>query len=268
MQHKYLVISAVGDESVHRTWLSDKSQRTFDLCLIYFGNQTGRFEKDADHYFAQQGVKFQLIHALAQRHPELFARYELIWCPDDDVAAETHSINQFFRLMERHGLQLAQPAIAQGDAAFKALRRHPDYLLRYTGYVEVMCPAFTHDAFQKVLPTFVENISAWGIDWLWTSMFRPSEAAVIDAVGVHHTRPLQAGGVHKLFAARGINPQADYNAVIKKYGLKMRRYHRSIYFDSARLRGIDLAGRKVWTRPWWTSVWPGEKRLRAGLRAA
>lgn len=268
MPHKNLIICAAGDKSVHRTWLSDVRRRTFDLCLIYFGNQPGRFASEADHYFVRQGVKYQLLSALTQKQPKLFQRYELLWFPDDDVAADTHSVNQLFQLMKQYGLQVAQPAISQGDATYRALRRHPEYLLRFAGFVEVMSPAFTQDAFQQVLPTFDENLSAWGIDLLWANMFRPNEVAVIDAVGVHHTRPLQSGGVHKLFAARGIDPQADYDALVKKYGLASRRSQRSLYFDSARLRGIDLAGRRVWTRPWWTSIWPGERRLRARLRAA
>lgn len=263
MPHANLVISAVGDESHHPTWLSDPQSRNFDLCLIYFGKEPNRYADEAEHYVARQGVKFQLMYDFVHSRPEAFSHYDAIWCPDDDIAADTASINRLFALMEQYRLQVAQPGIAIGDAAFRALRRHPEYLLRYTQYVEVMCPAFSQSAFQRVLPTFAENVSAWGIDWLWASMFGPREVAVIDAVSVHHTRALQAGGVHKLFAARGINPQAEYEAVVKKYRLNHRRHHRAMVHDTARLRAIDTTGRAVWTRPWWTSLWPGKRQVRA-----
>jgi hypothetical protein len=268
MPHKNLIISAVGDESVHRTWLAQEHERRFDVCLIYFGSHPGRFQEDAKYYFPRRGVKYRLVSDLAQLHPEILSRYERIWCPDDDIAVDTRGINRFFELMEQHSLEVAQPGVEQGDAAFRALRRHPEYTLRYTRYVEVMCPAFTRGAFERVLPTFTENMSAWGIDCVWSSMFAEQQMAVIDAVGVAHTRPLQSGGVHKLLVAQGIDPQAEYDAMIKKYGLKIRRFQRSMVFDSARLRGVDLAGNRVWTRPWWSIVWPGERRIRGRACAA
>ena len=36
-----LVISPVGDDSQHPTWLDEAARRQFDLAIIYYGSQPG-----------------------------------------------------------------------------------------------------------------------------------------------------------------------------------------------------------------------------------
>ena len=55
-KHKNLVIGIVGDESVHPTWISEPGVRNFDLCLIYFGDDDGRYSDQADYYFQRKGI--------------------------------------------------------------------------------------------------------------------------------------------------------------------------------------------------------------------
>lgn len=246
-----LVISAVGDESVHETWLSQEPARSFDVALIYFGDRIGRYANQAEHYEEQKGIKYRLIYEFFTKHHNIASQYDLIWCPDDDIACDTKSINRFFGLMNKYNLQIAQPSIREGECDFQALHQHKDYLLRYTRYVEIMCPAFTREAIQRVRPTFVENTSAWGIDWVWANFYGKQQVGVIDAVGVHHTRPVRAGGVHRELDSQGVDPEAEFDTVLKKYHIRNRRYRKSIYNDTARLRAIDSAGHSVWTRPLW-----------------
>jgi hypothetical protein len=111
-----------------------------------------------------------------------------------------------------------------------------------------MCPLFSRDALRLVLPTFTLNVSAWGIDWLWASMFRPEELAVVDATPMDHTRPLQSGGVHRRLAALGVNPYEEHRQLVQKYGIENRRFHKASCRGTARLRGIRLDGNTVWTR--------------------
>jgi hypothetical protein len=242
-----LILAAVGDESVHRTWLTGR-ERSFDLGLVYFGDHPGRFAADADFYFERKGIKYELLHEAASSLGPALTEYERVWMPDDDIAADAMRINKLFELAAEHRLAVCQPGIGSGDVSFKSLRAHPDYLLRYTRFVEIMCPLFSRDALKRVLPTFTLNVSAWGIDWLWASMFRPEELAVIDAAPVDHTRPLQSGGVHRRFAAMGIDPREEHRQVMRQFGIENRRFHKQTCRDTARLRGLRLDGREVWTR--------------------
>jgi len=247
---KNLIIAAVGDESVHPGWLAG-DDRSFDLALLYFGDQPGRYAHHAEHYMAKKGIKFALLHdVLTGEWARLLARYERVWLPDDDIAASPGQINHLFQLSEQYRLAICQPAIGRGDVSFEALRAAPGYLLRYSRFVEIMCPLFCRESLVRMLPTFNENVSAWGIDWLWASLHGPDELAVIDAVAVDHTRPLQSGGVHRKLAAIGVNPDLEHRQLMAKHGIDNRRIHKAMCRGTARLRGIRLDGRETWTRSW------------------
>lgn len=251
---KNLVIAAVGDESAHPTWLQG-GDRTFDLALIYFGNQPGRYVDQAEYYIARKGIKYAMLHdALTGEFASALSHYDHIWLPDDDIAASAAQINHLCQLAEEFQLAICQPAIGRGDVSFQSLRAHPDYLLRYSGFVEIMCPLFSREALVRATPTFNANVSAWGIDWLWASMHGPEELAVIDAVAVDHTRPLQSGGVHKRLSALGVNPDTEHRQLMAKHGINNRRIHKAMCRGTARLRGIRLDGREVWTRSWLASL--------------
>jgi hypothetical protein len=259
MTRKNLVIGVVGDQSDHETWLSDPAAREFDLCLIYYGDQTARYAEQAEYYYPSKGIKFSLIHALCQEElGKVLEGYEMIWLPDDDIATDTHQINKLFQLAAEHRLQIAQPAIGLGDVSYQSLRRHRDYLLRYTGFVEMMCPLFTAGAFARTLPLFAENISGWGLDWVWSNMYRGHDVAVIDAVGVHHTRPISSGGVHQRFAQMGIDPIQEFNATCQTHGISRRRRER-VRLNRGRFRALSTDGSRVWTR----SLWPWRNPRRA-----
>jgi len=240
-----LIVSPIGDMSVHRTWLVNESCRNFDLLLIYYGSQ-GEFGRgDADYYFRQQGFKWELLTQVMKQAPEIISRYRNIWCPDNDIAADTASVNRLFDVFDEYRLQLAQPAVAAGEVSYRALRKRPGVLLRYTPYVEVMCPLFTREALAKVSHTFGENRSGWGLDWVWPRYFADHERAIIDAVGVHHTGPLFRGEHYQSLARLGIHPDVDFQQVMKKYGGFDRRLHRRFVKGKVRLPAIwDPAARR------------------------
>jgi hypothetical protein len=70
-------------------------------------------------------------------------RYERVWLPDDDIAADVESVERWFELFEKRRLATCQPAIDRGDVMFRTLRVQPGYVLRYSRFVESMCRLFT-----------------------------------------------------------------------------------------------------------------------------
>jgi len=256
MTRKNLVIGAVGDDSVHPQWINDAEQRSFDLCLVYFGSHPERYAGQADYYFQRRELKLPLLHMAVQALDQVLPQYDRIWCPDDDIATDTATINRLFSLVEQHRLQIAQPSVRSGDVTFAALRQHGDYLLRYTRFVEAMCPVFTREALLKVLPTLVANRSGWGADWVWPKFFGRRQLAVLDAIGVDHVRPMNSGGLYQRLEAMGIDPYAEQTALLAKYKISNRQYRQALYHDTARLRALDADGRSVWTQPRFANLWP------------
>jgi len=240
-----LIVSPIGDDSVHASWLVDRPARTFDVFLIYYGKQEGFGTQDADHYLCRRGFKWELLDHAARHHRDVLERYDRIWCPDCDIYADTLSVNRLFELFEKYELQLAQPAIAAGEVSFQFLRRRPGVILRYSPYVEVMCPLFTREALYAVLPTFLESRSGWGVDWLWPRYFAPRQIAVIDAVGVEHKGRLLRGENYQKLASLGIDPGREFDQVIARHGGFNRRLHRKLVRGRIKLPAIWEPGSRA-----------------------
>ena len=77
-----LVIVCAGDTSLHDEERWYAADRTYDLCVVYFGNDpvvAQRFERDSDYYHAQRGPKWQLIRAILQKG--YHSKYDYVWMP-------------------------------------------------------------------------------------------------------------------------------------------------------------------------------------------
>lgn len=236
-----LIISPIGDGSVHASWLSESQVRSFDLFLIYYGQRSGFGRDEADHYLERRGFKWELFHYALKHHGEILGRYANIWCPDNDIRADTRSINRLFELFEKYALQLAQPAIASGQVSYETLRQRRGVVLRYSPYVEVMCPLFTRQALQRVAHTLPESRSGWGLDWVWPRFFAPHQIAILDAVGVEHTGPLGRGENYQRLAQLGVDPGEEFERVVAKYGGFDRRLHKKFVRGRIKLPAIREA---------------------------
>jgi hypothetical protein len=213
-----LIIAAIGDGNVLDSWLDRPAERQFDLFAIDFRPGPRQPPPQASHFLKRPGFKFEHLDYVAEHHAAVLNRYERIWCPDDDIALDTPCINQMFALMEKYQLQLAQPAIAAGDVSFQSFRPKAGAVLRYSPFVEVMCPVFTRDAFFRVRPMFRASRSGWGLDLAWPQFFQPREVAILDCIHAHHTRPLASGEAYARFRRFGIDPSTERDEVVRRFG--------------------------------------------------
>lgn len=237
-----LIVSSIGDHSCHRAWLGGPEKPDFDLLLIYYGNGPDTAAADADYYIRKKGFKFEHLHFILQHHAEILHKYERIWCPDNDLVCDTKNVNIMFDIFAQYRLQLAQPAIAEGEFSYKALLQQRGKLLRYTPYVEVMCPLFTHEAFFKVAALFPENRSGWGIDWVWSKWFSPREMAIIDKVGVKHVGPLGQGELYEKLAKSGVSPFREFSDVVARHGGIKWEVHRRMLSGKQRMDFVPDPG--------------------------
>ena len=189
---KYLVISTVGDESLHSEWIDGDSN--FDLILLYYGNNdeiVKNYTNQTPHVYAAKGEKYHLLKSLILSSPELISEYKYIWLPDNDVSISTENINKMFEIAEQYDLYLAQPAM-KGYVSHQITLPQPGNLLRYTNFVEVLAPLMNLETLMLCKDTFDENYSGWGYDFLWPYLlnYPKDKIAIIDNIVMTHTKPI------------------------------------------------------------------------------
>jgi len=239
-QRRNLAIVCAGDQSDHRTWFRPDAARNYDLMVVYYGSKSSNYGADADIYLARQGPKYALLHLVSRVYSKLLRSYDFIWCPDDDIAAEVGQVDQLFEIARAWDLEIAQPAISAGEMSFEALRQVPGSLLRFSPFVEVMCPLFRRDTFFRFSPMFPESRSGWGLDMVWSKHVPRGKIAIIDAVGMRHTRPLFSGKSYEILAERGVDPFEEKHRVSKKYGGIRRRQMRHLSDGRTRMETVPL----------------------------
>ena len=213
---KNLVIGAVGDKSLHHHWLNGK--RNYDLFLIYFGDGQG-YEGEGEYYKRAKGYKFHLIQDVLAENPDLL-KYDYIWLPDDDIYATPKEINKLFRMMQEYDLYLAQPSIV-GWYGVDITLHQKGSVLRYTNWVEIMCPCFSGMALDICKSVFKENKTGWSIETIWNVLLdHPRDKiAIIDDIIVAHTRRVLKGETHKDRADPLLEAMQEANEVYYKWKL-------------------------------------------------
>lgn len=216
----HLLIVRAGDDSLHPRWLGHGEPRTFDLMVSYYGDTPGRFNEGIEYYHAMKGPRWPAHHAICSHHMPLLRKYRRVGFACDDLDATPVIWNAVFNTCDWYELDLAQPAI-DGHVGREITRAQPDCLLRYTSYVEVMCPVLSARALEKVHGTFGESVSGWGLDFVWSSMLPYPEykLAIIDNLHVVHTTPIRKGSLRPTLDALGIDPQAELKQVTARRGI-------------------------------------------------
>lgn len=224
-RRKNLVILRAGEHSLHPRWLAAPS-RDFDLFISYYGRTEGLHQGDAEYWEHRPGPKWACIADLLEAQPALLEGYEAFWFPDDDLDADTNTLNRMFALFHGLQLKLAQPALTRDSYfSWEHLLVQPRYLMRQVGFVEVMAPLFTQASLRTCLPSLRSSKSGWGLDWVWPKLLggaADGRVAVLDATPVKHTRPIGGGDLYKQNPE--LDPRRDSRRLTDAHGLSTERF--------------------------------------------
>lgn len=204
-----LVVLRAGETSLHPKWFATMGdgRRNWDFCISYYGKDVEAVRGTCE-YLTHQPTQWKLQALFDIFHPgSPLWDYEYIWLPDDDLDLRGSDINRIFYLSRRHGLDLAQPAIAKVPGSFQShaiCTQQPTGGVRLTNFVEGMCPVFSRRALRICHGTLKETW--YGADILWPALLgRPStRIGIMDEIAVVHTRP-QATNYNKAAADVGLN---------------------------------------------------------------
>lgn len=189
-----LVVLRANGQSLHTQWPVniDDADRNWDLLISWYGREVPA-EMPACEYFTHQpnDRKFSAIYKLFLEDSP-FLDYENIYLPDDDLMTSWGDINKLFNIFRMERLELAQPSLVPSSyVTHPVTAQSAEFFLRYTNFVELMCPVFTRAAFRTCLPTFEASFSGFGLDHIWSLLLGriPGRIAIIDDIAVAHTRP-------------------------------------------------------------------------------
>lgn len=211
---RYLVISPTGEDvSYHKEWIRGK--RDFDLMLVNYGDFPGRYAQDAEYYYEMKGFKFEILKSAIETFRDKVKLYEAVWLPDDDLSISTTDINRLFQIFHEYNLDLAQASVKNSWVSYSMMIQRITSKLRYVNWVECMCPLFKTENLFQLLYTFNFNRSGWAIDFFWAKKLEGKSIAIIDEVGVLHTKPVKSGNYYKKLATLGLDECEDMEAIEK-----------------------------------------------------
>jgi len=203
MARNALLIGRVGERSIHRTWIDGVSDadRAFDLHLSYYGAAADPFpDRPADCTITHDpGAKFPGLSACIDKLGDRLDAYKWICFADDDIWAPYTTWRDFFAVCDQLQPQLAQPALMRGSFYSHDITLvRPQYLARWTNFVEIMNFCFEREFLRKVRSSFDATTSGWGVDYLWAAQAKPAERSllIVDKAPVLHTRAVGKGGMY------------------------------------------------------------------------
>lgn len=197
-----------------------ESTRTFDLIKVNF-NPSGFDKKnisgsESPWYHEDVGFKHHIYKRLIE-NLNILNRYDWIWMPDYDIHLEQSEIERMFRIAEEYNLNICQPSLTHDSyRSFDIVLNDPTKFIRYTNYVEIMCPLFKTEALKKVLWTFTITYSGWAQDFLWARDLNYERLAIIDDIQARHVKPIES---QYWQLPNGLNADTELDMVIKLFGL-------------------------------------------------
>lgn len=206
----YLVIVRAGRHSLHANFIGNDNSRLYDLLVTEYEEGVPYSEGAGVVYVSLPGNKLSGFNEVFSKYPDIFERYSHIALIDDDIQASVETLNASFDQGIMLGLQIWQPSLTRDSYfSYACFLNNPNFRVRYTNYIEQMCPFFSADALRLIRPLFGLGYRT-GIDLVWCRLFEEPflKSAILDNVVVRHTRPI---GATK--AQRGYAPHERYDDV-------------------------------------------------------
>jgi hypothetical protein len=219
---KNIIIIPCGDNSLHTEWISNNSN--FDIGIIYYGSDEDKFNEyssKANFSLKLKGEKWFLINEFLDTYKNKLNKYEYFWFPDDDLKGDVDSVNKLFDLNKTYNLELSQPSL-DGHISHEIVKHVYGNLLRYTNFVEIICPLMSYSTVLKLKHTFTLTQSGWGVDFLWTKLLNnpTDKIAIIDDVIITHTKPVGSD-----YSRLNVNPMDELNHILRTYNLTFSQYN-------------------------------------------
>ncbi|XP_031260453.1 uncharacterized protein LOC116134631 [Pistacia vera] len=212
---KYLVTFTVGYNQKNNIDAAVKKfSENFTIVLFHYDGRTTEWDefewsKRAIHVSVRKQTKWW--YAKRFLHPDIVAAYDYIFIWDEDLGVEHFNAEEYIKLVRKHGLEISQPGLEpnkgltwqmtkrRGDSeVHKVTEEKPGWcsdphLPPCAGFVEIMAPVFSRDAWRCVW-YMIQNdlVHGWGLDFALRKCVEPAheKIGVVDSQWiVHQTVP-------------------------------------------------------------------------------
>lgn len=191
-RNRYLLVSRVGRNGRFQSWLKGNEPPIFDLFLSFYNPSFVPSVTIGNFMECRPGFKVEGYGGFLLDNANLVDEYDYVAFFDEDLEASADAINGAFRLCSKYNLKIAQPALTKNSYfTFAALLQQRAFDLRFTNFIEMMCPIFRRDILKKIEPLYRSGYES-GIDLIWCNLVAegPRDFAVLDAFPVYHTEPV------------------------------------------------------------------------------
>lgn len=198
-----LVWVQAGPRFAAQAQLHPEPHRSWDLMCNWYDAPAALEHQPGEIHMLQTGTKATGIHHVLTYYPDLLLRYDQVLFLDDDLFFEPCSIDRLFAIAARDGLDLFQGTLCSGSyGSWLDLYRKKNHGTRCVTGVEIMMPGFTREALRACADLFGQNVSGYGLDFLFSERVRRrgGRLGVIDDVAVRHQAPIdEAHGAYYAF---------------------------------------------------------------------
>jgi hypothetical protein len=223
MTRSNAVIVRAGAASLHADWRAP-DEPNFDLIVAAYEALPGRLLEAADAVFLIPGSKVMGWSSVFKSDPGILERYDAIALIDDDLQCSSRDINLCFSLGEQYRLDVWQPSLSWDSYySYGVFLNNPLFRLRYTNFIEMMCPFFSTEQLRRALPLFEIGLET-GIDRLWCRLKDDWNRAyaVLDAVSVRHTRVVGQNAHVQGFVGENADYQTVIDSMERRIGVRFR----------------------------------------------
>jgi len=192
-----LVFISAGPKTCHTSWpkFIGEDDRNWDIFTSWYGEDLPESLPFGEYFCHQPRThKLSALCNVVKSNPNIL-EYDNIWIPDDDIETSWKDINRLFNIFTRMGLSVAQPSLrVSSDCHINHPITQQDtrYIVRYTTFIEIMCPLFSQELLEACLPLFDGTGQPYLVDHIMMGIEgrQPGKAAIIDDVAVTHGRPM------------------------------------------------------------------------------
>lgn len=192
MTSRYLLVSRIGPDSLHRRWATSDGQRNFDVLLSCYDETLSLESAEGITIEYRPGSKVAGYHGLLCERAAELAAYEYVALWDEDLEADVSSINQMFEIGAAHDLKVFQPALTPDSYyTYAGVLQQSGLVLRWVTFVEMMAPVFRTDTLPVIRDLHGLGYES-GIDLIWSARLAEGDRdlAIIDSTPVRHTSPV------------------------------------------------------------------------------